>query len=393
MYDELKFVLDYVVEEIDSYELVKLHKELSTFYEQTRTSPTPETTKNIVDKQSEIEEAQNEIEPQDWDVIKIRIFEQFGATGVLGNRGYARLVKELSQFTNDPSGASQTANRFSTEIAALKQRAESSISGLGELLGEAEELPEGKKRIQLVFDNLVSVNKLDDLEFQAGEWSVILDNFKQILPQAQEEPTIYKIYKSSPLVICIAASLPIIVIISKVAKYVLDVVQQLYDIQLTKQKIKESKIDITAKEKALEIYNQEEEKQLNKLVDEKVKELMSGYKKELDKGQANVAENAAKYILKKIYNFTIQGGNVNLVDGDVEEGEIKIEQSQLAPTYELIRKQLKSNGELLKLAAFTQKEEEVAQSIAEMPVEEKPAEVKPEPKKRGRKPKTETSTK
>lgn len=369
MYEELKSVLDYIVSSIVDSELVELHKQLAQYYEQARTSPSAEVTENITATQKKIKSAQESTEPKDWDKIKLRNFEGFGATTVLGRSGYSRLVKELSQHSNDPHGASQVAERFSTEITSLKQRAEQAINSLGPLLAEPEELPKGKQKIQLVFEDMVAIEELESLKDQAREWDIILKTFRHMVPEPDGEAKLYKMYKSSPVVIVIIAGVPLIIAVLKITKEALDIVEKLWSIRKLKAEAKVAELDADIKQTMLDNLTQAEEKKLDELVEEKVKTVIDEYRDKLSKTQVEEAENAARYNLKKIYNFTVKGGAVNIVDGEVKDGNVKIEQSQFSPTYSKAKELLKSNEGALLLASFSKKEEQEAEDLAAQEVE------------------------
>nr|MBP7119183.1 hypothetical protein [Candidatus Woesebacteria bacterium] len=392
MYDELNLVLNYIIDAIAENELVQRHNELAQLYETARTAPTPEVTAQILAKQKEIRTAQDEIEPQGWDTIRIKVFEQFGATSVLGKRGDARLQKELNQFSNDPHGASQTATRFSSEITAVQSRAQQAISGLGSLLEDPEKLPEGKQMVQLVFDEFVAIDEFDELVHQAHEWDVILKSLKHLLPEPDEEAHLYKIQKSSPVIIIVVAGVPLIFAILKITKEVLDIVEKLWTIRKLKAETKAAEFDGELKQKMIDNLTEAEEKKLDGLVEEKVKSIMDDYRPKLSDTQANQAETAVRYNIKKIYNFTVQGGAVNIIDDEVEEGEETLEQAEFAPTYAKNKELLKTNGETLLLAKFERKEEETAEQLAENEVKTAPKKSVARAKSAGKSSEAETPT-
>jgi hypothetical protein len=199
MYSELKEVLDYIVNSISSEELVELHKQLSQYYSQAHSTPSVEVTSNIGTTTDSINRAQKNIEPSDWDVIKRRVYNQFGASDYLGNSGQRHLLKNLAQYSNDPHGASQAVNEFANEIEKLKARAQQSIQSLEGLLTVDES--EKGRRIQIVFDNKVAINTFETMEGQAREWNQLLKIMRQVSNTSDGEAQIHKVNKFNPLVI------------------------------------------------------------------------------------------------------------------------------------------------------------------------------------------------
>lgn len=370
MFNELRAVLNYITEQIAEHGLVDLHQQLVQFYAQARTAPSPEVTESINEVTTSINDVQKSIQPMDWDELKLKIYKDFGAPSVLGITGHKRLLLQLAQHTNDPNGASETIKTFSDEITQIKQRADQAIASLGSLLTTKEELPEGKKQVQLVFEDMVAIDSLGNLIEQAKEWDLILKTFRHMIPEPDAEAELYGISKYSPTIFELAAGAHLIWAVLRITREALDITEKLYSIRKARVEIKVLEMDAVLKDNAIKALNEGEEKELKKLVAEKTKSYLAEIKSVMSKPQLAAAEPATNYTLKKIYNFTVQGGNVNVVDGEIEHKDKVIEQSKLVPTYKKIKELISGDGEVLKLASFEKGEEKEAKKT-----------VKKEPKK------------
>ena len=138
MFKELEFVLKYISQQIEAHQLIQLYRELAPLYDLARTTPSDEVTQNINNTKEKIKEAQESAQPKDWDVIKVKLYKDFGADEFLGRLGISRLEQHLTQTANDPGGSSQKIKNLADEIEALKQRAEQGIRSVESLLNATE---------------------------------------------------------------------------------------------------------------------------------------------------------------------------------------------------------------------------------------------------------------
>lgn len=365
MYNELEEILRYISQQIDKYELISLHTQLASSYSKAHSEPSEEVTRTIKDNIVKIHKAQEAVEPRDWDIIKTRIFQKFGATTVLGTHGYNRFVEEISQLSNDPQGAAKIAERFASEITNVKTRAEQIINNLETLFTDTVPMPKGMKQIQLVFDDQVSIDGFETMEKQASEWKIIMKVFKNVVLTPQEEARVWKIYKASPTVIIVIAPENMILAIGAITYLALQIVEKLYSIRQLKLEIRKSELDAEYADKMLKIAEEQEEKKLNNLIEEKVGEAMKKFLPKHEGNNANIAREAVKHNIKKIYNFVVRGGNVNLIDQNIKDENVTITQSQLADTYGKLRKQIQKGEMPLLLAKFTEPETKATEKFTE----------------------------
>jgi hypothetical protein len=364
MYNELEEVLRYISQQIDGHELISLHTQLASSYSKAHSEPSEEVTQAIKDSTAKIHKAQEAIEPKEWDVVKTKIFQKFGATTVLGIHGHERLIEEISQLSNDPQGAAKIAERFASEITSIKTRAEQVINNLEPLFADTTPLPKGMKQIQIVFDDQVSIEGFETMEQQAGEWKTIMKVFKNAVLTPQEEAKVWKIYKASPTVIIVIAPENMILAIGAVTYLALQIVEKLYSIRQLKLEIRKGELDVEYADKMFKIVEEQEEKKLNNLIEEKVGEAMKKFLPKHEGNNANIAKQAVKHNIKKIYNFVVRGGNVNLIDQEIKDQDTTITQSQLSDTYSKLRKQIQKGETPLLLAKFTEPETKAAEKFA-----------------------------
>lgn len=366
MFKELEFVLKYISQQIETHQLIQLYRELAQLFELARSTPSEETTQNINNTKEKIRQTQESIQPRDWDVIKLRLFRDFGSEQYLGNEGYNILEEYLAQTANDPGGASQKSQTLASEIEALKQRAEQVLNGLESLFSkQTEETFEGKEKIQLVFDGKVSVENLDDLEAQAKDWDAILKMVRFLSPNGQEEAIVYRIYKSSPTIIVIVAAAPLVLALAKLVKDSLEIVEKLYQIRKAQLEIESLDLDIEIKQTTLDNLQRGEQKELDTLVSGKVAEYMKDYKSKLKSEDLGTAENVVSINIKKIYNFTVSGGNVNLADGEIKVDNETIKQSEFSPIYEKVKGIIERKERPLLVANITEQEKKEVEKLAE----------------------------
>ena len=368
MYEELETVLQYITSKIQEHDLIQIHEQLANLYERARSEPSEEVTSNISELKKKIENIQKKLEPRDWDNVRLKIFNKLGAQRVLGESGFKNLIKKMLQFSNDPHGTSQAIKEFSAQITKLKQNAENAMNSLESLFSEKETVKEGWNKIQIVFENNVSMDTFQDMIDQSREWNIILQNFQFLFTKPTEKSKLWRIYKASPTVFVIISPMEQTFAIGSIALVALGIVEKLYSIRTLKLEIKKTEMEKEATDKMIELTEFQEEKKLNNLIDKEVKEIVTRYiPKSDDTTKRNQAKVSTNYIIKKIYNFIVQGGNVNLVDGKVKYKNVEINQNQLNPTYHKLKQLLNENNTPLLLAKFTKEEKNKAQNILKKP--------------------------
>lgn len=360
MYGELEEVLKYISQKIDEIEAIRLYRELATLYEQARNEPNPEVTNNLKTKIDEIMEAQKKIEPQNWDTVKMKAFEKLGALKLLGVDGADNFIAELESFSNDPHGVSELCTRYANDIESLKKRIEQAIGNLEPLFSDKEELPKGRRRVEIVFDKNVAVEKFGDMATQTREWDLILKSLKFTVPNSPDDGRIWKIYKSSPTTfIFIIPTEQAFSMLSIVAE-ALSIIASFLTIKLLLSQTRQAPLPIEAKEGIATIIAEAERKQL----DEKIGESVDGLVKDsnLSGTEKNLAKTSFSYILKKVYNFFVGGGTVNPLDSVKDQKENNRTQG-FSLKYQQTVQTLKTKKETLLLAEFTTEEKKEIKGV------------------------------
>lgn len=365
MYSELKEVLEYIPLKVDESGVVALHRELAGLYENARNSPSPEVTEQISNCLSRLENAQESLEPQGWDSTKIKIFEKIGASKILGNVGLHNLEEEIDQLSNDPHGVSEILNRYATEIEALRQKLQQAIDSLSLLFSDETPFPEGMKRVELVFDKKVSVENFGDMVTQASEWDKILKSLKNTIAEPSEDGHFWRIYKASPTVIVFFLPIPQAISMIEIVKNVLEIVVALLVIRSYQKSSESSPLDENGKSKILDIIKEFEKKKLDEEINKKVKVLVRGAN--LSGTQKAVAKVSFTHIVKKIYNFFVEGGTVNPID-KIKEDETPEQIEEYRLNFEKVEKNLKLEpSKQLLLAEFSKTEEEEFETAVSEP--------------------------
>ncbi|MCX6704636.1 MAG: hypothetical protein NTZ07_04320, partial [Candidatus Woesebacteria bacterium] len=360
MYGELEEVLTYIPQKIDEYGLVALYRELAALYDKARNEPSSEVTNQMQDLLKRIDVDQNKIEPNDWGLIKLKIFENTGAPNLIGKKGFQNLKDEISSLTNDPNGVKEILMKYATGIEELRNRMEQALNNLSPLFVSKNVVPESMRKIELVFENKVSVEDFGNLVDQSREWNLIIKNLKIMTGASDGDVKIYSISKSSPLVIVIFGVPVTIWVLAKIVKEVLDIIEKLMTIKKIKLEIKAAQLDIELKATTISSFEIAEEKKLNELIEEKIEIIMVKIGKNLPLQQLNEAKNAARYSIKKVYNFTVSGGSVNLIDKVKDNENETYSQAQFFPVYQKTKELLETSKEPLLLAKFSPSEKSSA---------------------------------
>jgi hypothetical protein len=317
MYTELKNILQYIIDKLNQYELNKLYSQLAQLYEQARTTPSEAVTTEIEKIKSEIITAQNDIEPSNFDDLSIRIFYSFDSKGVLGLRANEKMAKELANLGIDPHGASLVLQQFANEITVMLNKANNAINSLQEIFGKSEEIPDGMHKLQIVFEGEVNVETFNALQEQSKDWEQILKVATQIFPDGYPSSKITKIYKASPAIIIVVAPVGIVTAIASAVFYALKIKEKMLDIKKLELDVEKQQLENT--KAFLDMLKSEEKTKLDNHINEATTEILKKYKDKIGDQHIHIAEGATKVIIKELYNFTVKGGQVSLVDGSKDE--------------------------------------------------------------------------
>lgn len=353
MYGELEEVLKYISQKIDETEIARLYRELSTLYEQARNSPSAEITDNIQVKVDEITNSQTKIQPINWDTMKMKAFDKLGASKILGLAGSENFAKELESFSNDPHGVSELCTRYANDIETLRKRITEGLNNFEPLFEDKESLPKGMRRIEVVFDKNVSMDKFSDMATQAKEWDLILKVLKNTVPSSTEDGKFWRIYKSSPTTIIFYVSIDQGFSMLSIIDVVLSIIASLLTIKMYKIQTQQSQLPPESKEKISQIIDEEERKKLEQEIENGVDELVK--KSELSGTQRNVAKTSFTYIVKKTYNFFVEGGTINPLDS-MRDQKDATKSNNFTLKYKDVVNKIHSKKEQLLLVEFTTQE-------------------------------------
>lgn len=363
MYGELEEVLRHIPQKIEETEIITLYRELATLYEQARNEPNAETTTNIQKKIEEVIDAQVKIQPQNWDSVKMKAFEKLGAMELLGIDGSDSFVKELGSYSNDPHGVSELCNRWAADIENLKKRVEQAVNSLESLFADEESLPKGKRRIEIVFDKDVAVDRFGDMATQAREWDLILKTLKLTVPNSPGDGQVWRIYKINPTTIIFIIPVEQASSMLSIVADALGIIASLLTLKLLMSQTQRTPLPAEEKEGISTLIQDAEKKQLAQAIDESVEGLVkdSG----LTGTERNVAKTSFTYILKRVYNFFAEGGTVNPLDSVKDQKENKrIENFSLK--FQEIVHTLKTKKETLLLAEFSPKEKKELKEVVKV---------------------------
>ena len=200
-------VLDYIEKAINELGIISLYSELSTSLSQTQQNPDTANFEIYLSKKEATLTALTRMEPTDWDYAKTNIYKNFSQNGLVGVKAANRLNKIFSDNEANPAGAMTQISTLSNETINLLQTISTLKTGLHPLVAKSNRPEdENKRTIQIVFDKDVSIDTFEDMEKYANDWKQVLNGLSR-LTKDNQPPEIVYIQKSSPVIVCVAATI------------------------------------------------------------------------------------------------------------------------------------------------------------------------------------------
>lgn len=324
-----------------------------------------------------IEKAHNELEPEGWSYSQEKIFDKFGARGVIGKSGWDSLLKALSENQANAPGAVSEIRAQGEEIKKLFTNADNVLSSLGSLAEEAKPV-EGKAIVQVIFDDDVAVENFIDLSKQSEQWKDIIRAYSLLAKQAPENTKIVEFTKSSPLVAHLATTKVIAKAIDATITKFLELRESMLDLKLKALALEKEGLSIAGKR--VELIAEIDAIERRRIV-ETVKQIAEISRVDgLDESLKYEAITALTKAGPKLYAFVTSGGKVDTSDTTTEAG-----------TYSSFKLESKYRS-VKTLQNKVQKLIEAGEPKKEIKKERKSPKLKPSKKKDSVKPEVPTSS-
>lgn len=392
MYQELRKVLQYIVDKITQHKLAELHSQLAQDYEKVATASSPELEEAIKNNSKAIEEIQKAIEPTGFDLLSLHTFQRIDEHNVLGIDGINRFKTELAQISNNPRATSTLLQTMANEITKLKDTSTATLENLKSLWGEIKPIEEGYVELQVVFDDKVAIQNFKSMREQADFWNEMLLIANKALGDGTTDHQIIALYKINPSSVSFKTKLMYASLILPIVSNSLDIAKSLLGFKESERTIIVLPITNEKKDSLCEQIKQEEATALADQIEEATKRIIEQANEVLPQGTTarNEAEADTRIMLKKMYNFTRDGGAVSLINiSEADKTKLAEPVYKLPEVYRLLQsKRAELENPPLPLALLSPEEEEKIKPKNLKPTAIIPVATetpKPAPKKRGRK--------
>ncbi len=327
MYPELKKVLNYIVDVIDSHKLATMYSELAQVYEQVAATSSPDTTELINKSIKEIKKTQVEIDPKEFDIVSQHAFQRLDMNNVLGVDANERFDIELSQISNNPHAASTAIQNMANQASQLRTMAANTLEGLNNLWGDTKSLDDGYVELQIVFDGNVAIKTFYNMQEQADFWDRFLRLTNHVLSDGADKAEIITLFKINPSGVSVAAKAKHAVLILEIFSHVLSITNSLTLFKQAEVKIYLLPSCDEKKEELLKMLKEQENEELEKQIQKHTEIIAEKLKKVIPNGpQRNDSMNGIRVQLKELYKFSLEGGSVSVVNvAEDQKSKIKRE--------------------------------------------------------------------
>ena len=328
MYQELKKVLQYIVDKTKENNLQVLYSELAQSYEMVATSPSSEIDSDIVEKMQVIRTVQTSIEPDGFDFVSLHAFHRLDEYNVLGLDAITRLNSELSQISNNPHAASLAIQGMSNQIDTLSKASLTTLGNLDSLWGETKILESGYVELQIVFDDKVAINTFKSMQHQADFWDRFLKVTNLVLSDGSSNAEIVSLFKINPSGVSLKTKAVNALIVLEIFRTVLEITTNLTGFKKTEASIYLLPAPEPQKTELLNKLHESEQEALDREIESQTIEISKKLKNVLPEGdELNVSKNGIRAQLKELYQFCLDGGSVSVVNVAQDE------RSKITPEY------------------------------------------------------------
>lgn len=315
MYQELRKVLQYIVDQIDGHKLATTYSELAQAYEKVAASSTPETTEIITKGTEAIKTAQQEINLAGFDLVSLHAFQRLDVNNVLGTDAIIRFDTELSQISNNPHAASTAIQNMANQITELRTTAFSTLQSLTSLWGEIKTLESGYVELQVVFEDKVAINTFKNMEHQADFWDRFLQVTNHVLSDGTDKAEIIALFKINPSGVSIKTKAKNALLILEIFSNVLAITTNLTQFKKAETNIYLLPSTDAEKTELLDKLHAAEQKAIIKEIDEQTDKIVQKLNDIIPEGaQRNDSKNGIRAQLKEMYQFNLDGGSVAVVN-------------------------------------------------------------------------------
>lgn len=353
MLSDLVFVLGYIKQVLEEYNLSDLYTNFTNTLQQISQASTPELQQALKDYKERIKEAHYKLEPKGWSYSQLKIFNLFGAKDVIGESGFLNFQNALTENSANPIGATEELNKQKEKIIQILTNATGILTSLGDLAQEME-VEKGYAVVQIVFDKKVAVDTLLDLSKQSEAWKEIVRAYSLFAGEAPENTKIIATSKGSPYTVWLATARFIADTIAATIKPFIDLYEEVLKAKEHALVLEDMKVGVDGKK--FELFKSIDEFQRKRIMEIMADVGKINNQKNLDEGQKNEGRIALSKEGPRLYEFITKGGKI---DTSRETDDQKVFSNfQLETSYTEVHRLEEKVQKLLTAKSETEKKEQ-----------------------------------
>lgn len=241
------------------------------------------------------------------------IAEKLGLMDLIGERGRRYFENIKNNVLSSNQVDINIISNITNQINQLRTKPTQLLSLLGnfEIESNIDTLKPDEGVVEIVFDGGVAIDDFKEAKDQMSDWFIIIEGYARLLGVSREEFEIINISKNSPTKFKIKTSLTNAGLFLGIVTSLLVIEKTYLENKLTIEKLKSTELVPDNKAQIIFIQTAEKhmdekiKKEIEDLVDEKIKEF------KIPEGNGDIKNNLAKGIENQ-YNFMINGGTVNI---------------------------------------------------------------------------------
>lgn len=249
---------------------------------------------------------------------QIQFLEKLEIKGLLGQVGTKKLEDVFYENKLDLASATSKISEFSDQINEAQTTIEEIENVLGDLFSVSdEEVPEDSILMRVYFQSDVSINNLADFKKLSATWYDIGRGIAMAQGKSPEDFSIIGAKKGS-IIIDMAVTVGLATSVSKILLEALKVADRCIEVLKSVEKLKGLKLDNRKIEQELKKEAEKEKRDgIQSIVGTMVKDLALNVEQQGDK------VSAIEKSIKKLVDFTQNGGLVDFVQSDEEDEKHK----------------------------------------------------------------------